>query len=271
MRSGLILAIFGFVGFESAASLGSEAVNPLVTIPRAIMSTAWISGVFFVLAAYAETIGFAGHETQLAQSEAPLQLLAELRHLPFLAPLITLTTVCSFFACALACITAAARILYKLSCDDHVHRFCRSVHPQHRTPHVAIFCVSTSMLVIIVLMTSFHVLPFDVYGWAGTFATYGFITAYFMVSAGSIVILSRTHAFTPVALFSLAGSFSILTLAAAGSFEESSGPYHWLPYIYIALIAGVVQLVLLRQRRRSGRMPSAPAEGTELSPGLQSD
>src|SRR6266446_6275300 len=34
LRLGLVLALFSFVGFESATTLGSEARNPLKTIPR---------------------------------------------------------------------------------------------------------------------------------------------------------------------------------------------------------------------------------------------
>src|ERR1700722_5587615 len=37
LRLGLVLAIFSFVGFESATTLGSEARNPLKTIPRAVI------------------------------------------------------------------------------------------------------------------------------------------------------------------------------------------------------------------------------------------
>jgi len=35
LRLGLVLALFSSVGFESATALGSEARNPLKTIPRA--------------------------------------------------------------------------------------------------------------------------------------------------------------------------------------------------------------------------------------------
>ena len=35
IRLGLVLAIFSFVGFESATTLGHEAKEPLRTIPRA--------------------------------------------------------------------------------------------------------------------------------------------------------------------------------------------------------------------------------------------
>src|SRR4029077_11920823 len=39
LRLGLVLALFSFVGFESATTLGSEAHNPLKTIPRAVIQS----------------------------------------------------------------------------------------------------------------------------------------------------------------------------------------------------------------------------------------
>jgi amino acid transporter len=234
VRGGLVLAIFGFVGFESAASLGAEAVNPLKTIPRAITSTALISG-------------FAGYDSQLAASGAPLTLLAGLRHWPSLAPLITATTICSFFACTLACVTAGSRVLYKLSQDGHFHATCGRAHDRHATPHIAIVIVGATVLVTTVSMTLGHIVPFDIYGLAGTFATYGFITAYLLVSVGAVVLLYRTRTFTTMSIISLVGSFGILTLTAAGSVSSAEGAYRWLPYLYLALL--VVAAPLLFPRR----------------------
>lgn len=51
VRDGLMLAIFGYVGFESAASLGEEARSPLRNIPRAIALGILLSGLFFVTTA----------------------------------------------------------------------------------------------------------------------------------------------------------------------------------------------------------------------------
>jgi amino acid transporter len=255
VRGGLILAIFGFVGFESAASLGVEAANPLKTIPRAVSVTAWISGLFFILAAYAESIGFAGHADQLAQSGAPLQLLSGLRHLPFLSVFITATTVCSFFACNLACISATSRILYKLSHDHHLHRACGLTHEEHRTPHIAIIIASVIILAGVLLMSFAGVVPFDIYGWSGTFATYGFITAYFLVSIGSAVLLRRTKSFTIVSTISLLGSLFILGLAAVSSFDATEGAYHRLPYIYIVTMVLVLPYIVLRRKSEQQKMP----------------
>src|SRR5580658_11268406 len=46
LRLGLVLALFSFVGFESATTLGSEARNPLQSIPRAVIQSAILAGAF---------------------------------------------------------------------------------------------------------------------------------------------------------------------------------------------------------------------------------
>ena len=56
-RQGLVLALFSFVGFESATAMGSEARNPLKAIPRAVILTAILSGIFFTICAYTEVLG----------------------------------------------------------------------------------------------------------------------------------------------------------------------------------------------------------------------
>ncbi len=58
LRLGLVLALFSFVGFESATTLGAEARNPLKTIPRAVIQSAVLAGAFFTICAYAEVLGF---------------------------------------------------------------------------------------------------------------------------------------------------------------------------------------------------------------------
>src|SRR5262249_29505468 len=58
IQSGLVLAVFAFVGFESATTLGHEAKTPLRTIPRAVLSSTIFAGVFFIAISYIEVMGF---------------------------------------------------------------------------------------------------------------------------------------------------------------------------------------------------------------------
>src|SRR5271156_1423919 len=76
LRLGLVLALFSFVGFESATTLGSEARNPLKTIPRVVIESAIISGVFFIVSAYSEVLGFHVAGQDLGASQAPMHVLA---------------------------------------------------------------------------------------------------------------------------------------------------------------------------------------------------
>src|SRR5580692_6924254 len=71
LRLGLVLALFSFVGFESATALGAEARNPLKTIPRAVVQSAVLAGAFFAVCAYAEVLGFHTAGEDLGTSQAP--------------------------------------------------------------------------------------------------------------------------------------------------------------------------------------------------------
>jgi amino acid transporter len=55
---GILLGILLFVGFEAAASIGEESEDPHRSIPRALIGTVAVAAAFFVLMAYAFSIGY---------------------------------------------------------------------------------------------------------------------------------------------------------------------------------------------------------------------
>ena len=70
---GVLYGVLLFVGFETAANLAEETPNPRREIPVAVMTTAGIATVFFVLAAYVEVAGFHYNlKTLTAAASAPL-------------------------------------------------------------------------------------------------------------------------------------------------------------------------------------------------------
>lgn len=70
LRLGLVLALFSFVGFESATTLGAEARNPFDTIPRAVIQSSILGGAFFTLCAYTEVLGFRVVGQDLGRSDS---------------------------------------------------------------------------------------------------------------------------------------------------------------------------------------------------------
>ena len=90
-------------GFESATALGSEARNPLKTIPRAVILSSILAGVFFTDCAYTEVLGFAHGRQDLGTSDAPMHVLAGVGGMPVLGLLIDVGALVSMFAGMLAC------------------------------------------------------------------------------------------------------------------------------------------------------------------------
>jgi hypothetical protein len=83
-----------------------------------------------------------------------------------------------------------------------------------------------------------RVVPFDIYGWIGTVATYGFITVYVAVTAAGVVHSARERLLSPLNLLFSAGAFLVLFVAAWSSVDFTApAPLRWLPQLYLALLA----------------------------------
>ena len=86
---GIVLVVFGFSGFESSTSLGDEAKNPLRSIPKSVLQNTLMAGIFFMVMAYLEIVGFSGTGVDLGKTEAPLDFLAHQAGVDFLGLLIS--------------------------------------------------------------------------------------------------------------------------------------------------------------------------------------
>lgn len=238
LRLGLVLAIFSSVGFESATSLGSEARNPLTSIPRAVKWSAILAGVFFFLCAYAEVLGFRGEAQTLGESVAPLHLLAQKAGFPaWVGTLTDLGAVLSFFSCFLACITAAARVLFLMGRHGALHSVLGQAHLANQTPHRAVLLSSIAAFLPAAVMMLQGRNLFDIYGLIGTLATFGFVTAYILVSAAAPLFLRSRGCLTPQAI-----GISVLAILAMGAallgnlYPVPAAPYSYLPYLYVGLL-----------------------------------
>ncbi len=254
IRAGLILATFSFVGFESATALGAEAKNPLVTIPRAVLATTILSGFFFVFCAYAEFSAFSGRLDLLDVNSAPLQTLARMKGIAWLAPILSIGAGVSFFACALACITASARTALFISMQGSLPHHLGKAHVTNQTPHIAVVVSGIASVAVPGCLVLRHASGFDLYNWLGTIATFGFVVAYIFVVVAAIVRLKRkgranlwNFAIATVTILFLGWAFEgSLNLGA-------SGPEKWLAPIFAGIVAiGVIFGVWFRKTYSDG-------------------
>jgi amino acid transporter len=238
VRLGVVLALFSFVGFESATTLGHEAKNPLRTIPRAVVQSAILAGLFFLTCCYTETLGFRQLHQDLGASQAPFRALSTLAHLPFFGPLIDICAFVSMFACTLACITAAARVLLKMAHDGLVHAHLGRAHAKNETPHIAVLACGLAVALLSAGLAAHGVSGADIYAWTGSLAVYGFITAYFLVALALPFYLRRQSQLTPAALtLSIAAALAMLLAMAGTLYPIPAAPYNTLPYYYLAYLA----------------------------------
>ena len=256
---GIVLAIFSFVGFESAGSLGAEARNPQRAIGRAILASAIVVGLFYVVVSYSQIYGFEGVKGGILKSSAPLPDLAGTVGLGFFAPIVSLGITASMFACTLACVNAAAHIAYAMAHDGMVTPHLTRTHGEHLTPHVAIWVVSIPMIVITVVPMLFGQSAVNLTGWTGTVATFGFMLAYGLVGVAAPVFLSKIGAPSPVvAVVGIvsAGAMAFVFWASwlpqtipGGLFAPLTGVYVWLPYVFLAWTAvGLIWYFVVRAR-----------------------
>jgi amino acid transporter len=246
LRLGLVLALFSFVGFESATTLGSEAHNPLKTIPRAVILSSILAGAFFTICAYAEVLGFHMAGQDLGSSPAPMRVLARVAGVPVLGLLIDIGALVSLFAGTLACITAAARVLLLMSHNGLAHGSLRSTHIRNQTPGPAIVVTGLAALLPVAILAERGANGLDVYGWMGSLPTYGFIVAYALVCIALPRHLRDHGMFRQGAQIIPGLACGAMVLALAGNlYPVPEGPYGKLPYVYLAYLAvGLLWFVL---------------------------
>ena len=251
LRLGLVLALFSFVGFESATTLGAEARNPLKTIPRAVIQSALLAGVIFIVCAYTEVLGLRVAGQDLGTSQAPMRVLARVGGLPFLGLLIDIGALVSMFAGTLACITAAARVLLLMSHNGLAHGSLRKTHARNETPGLAIAVTGAAAVLPVVVLAARGASGLDLYGWMGSLATYGFIVTYALVCVALPRYLRAHNAPHRGAQIIPWLAAAAMLLALAGNlYPVPEGPYGKLPYIYLAYLVAGLLWYFLRARDR---------------------
>ena len=250
IRLGMILAIFSFVGFESATALGHEAKNPLRTIPLSVLLSVLLTGIFFVFMAYVLVLAFHGQKTTLAESEAPLSVLGDLAGMPFFGVAIAVGAAVSETACALASINAAARVIYTMGSHGLLHSSTGQTHETHATPHIAIAITSALATLLPVVLVVRHMALLDIFGYLGSLATFGFLFAYGLIAIASPIYLWRRRESWIVAAAVSVAALALLSLPLIASFYPvPPGPGKYLPYIFAVLLAvGVCRFAYLRVR-----------------------
>ena len=245
----LVLAIFSFVGFESATTLGVEARDPLRTIPRAVLQCALLAGAFFMLCSYSEVLGFRGESGKLSETTSPLHILAIRSGVSPLGTGIDLGALVSVFACVLACTTAAARVLMRMAHGRLLPRAFAQTS-RHGTPTLAVVLSAGAMLVSTAIMWRIGVNGPTIYDLAGSLSVFGFITAYALVAVALPFARSARGQHSHFIVVVSVVTVIVMCLITIFDLRSNSDPAHArIPYIYLAYISAGIAVYFLRRKQ----------------------
>jgi amino acid transporter len=251
MGFGMVFCVLSFAGFEGAATLGEETLNPRRNIPIALLATVLGSGLFFVFVAYCEVIGFGTADIKaLGTSEAPLNDLALRYASPQVAIALDLAAAASCFSSVLGGLAAAGRILFALG-RGGLSPALAGVHPVHGTPAPA---VSAAALLIILIFLGWA--PFagagNFYSYVSTVGVLALILVYIGVGGAEMVEAWRER--RPLwSVACLLGPIVLLWVLYRNVYPVPAFPNNLWPYV--ALAWSLVAWTLTRVRPAVTRVP----------------
>lgn len=259
--TGIMFAVFGFVGFEATAVFRSEAKDPDRTIPRATYIAVLVIALVYALSSWAMIVGLGvdrASELAAADPEGLAPGLAT-RYVSHVAhDVVQVLLVTSFFACVLTAHNVVSRYLFALGRQGAVPRRLGAAHHVHRSPHTASVLTSVVIGTLVALTAAAGLHPVtEVYAWFGGAGTLGLVALLTLTSA-AIVVHFRKERSTGLWRGTVAPALAFVALAAilvlvVSNFELLIGSRvlanAFLGVIGAALVTGLIWAIALRRRR----------------------
>jgi amino acid transporter len=227
---GMIFCLLAFIGFEAAAPLGEETTEPRRVIPRAVIWSAVLVGVFYVFNYYAATVYFGPDQMTgfyTSHDGDPWGFMAE-EVLPGVGGLLVVFAILnSSLANANAGATAATRSLFAMGRAALLPRFFAKVDGETKAPVNAVhFQALTGIVIAVVLGLILANDPYPTPEGAGSF---GGLNVY--VFLGTMLGLI------------FAGIYILVNLACIGYFwRERRDEFSWVKHGLIPVL-GVIAMI----------------------------
>lgn len=265
---GVLYGVLLFVGFETSANLAEETPDPKRHIPFAVMFTAGLALVYFVLATYTQIAGFHFDLKALtAAASGPVFVLGSPAKdggygAIWLRRLLELVVLFDMLAVAMGIFVSASRGMFGMARERHLPGVLSRVDRRRGTPVVAIGALTSLCAIFVILDEAFpglYALPetphyFALFAWASTFGAFSMVIVYLLMCLGALV---RPHG--GGGLLTIASVVGLLITAGAlfGSVYKVTAPTIWAPWLsLIWLGVGIAVTSLAVGRRRATRAPA---------------
>jgi amino acid transporter len=259
---GVLYGVLLFVGFETAANLAEETPNPRREIPIAVMTTAGIATVIYVLATYVEVAGFHySLKTLTAAASAPLFALGAPASAggyggTWIDRLLELVVLFDMLAVAIGCAVSASRGIFAMARDRRIPGVLAVTSKRHGSPAGAgAFVIGVAIVTLLVnqFWTSLFALPatphyFALFAWGSTFGGFALVVVYLLMCIGSLRSFAASQRRVSIIVSAVIGIL-ITGGAIFGSFYKVTSPTIEAPWYALALLViGFASTFVLRAR-----------------------
>jgi amino acid transporter len=246
----VVVCIFSLVGFEGASTMGGEARNALKNVPRAVVWSLIITGLFMVIMCYVEALGAKHEGLNLASLGAPLQTLAGAYHVSYFKVPVSLGGMISFFALSLSCVNGGSRILLPLGKHGMVSKKLHGTHSTNLTPHMGIGLYYGALIVGVFVWHALGGNVLTMFGDAGTLAATGFLFAYFMIVVAAPFYLKKLGELKQInVIVAVAGAVLLMVPLVGLFYPLPAFPIDLFPAFFAAyMLGGGAWLYVLAKR-----------------------
>ncbi len=301
-----VFAIQAFTGWQGSAPMAEESENPTRNVPRALIGSVILFGIFIVIVQWGVMVGWGTdrYKDMATSSELPGIVLAK-QFWGGAWGILLVMLVSSVTAVSIACANVSTRMWYRMGFDGAFPKWFGRVHPTRRTPVNAIIAQYVLSLATAFGLTAFAAfatapaegatsVPMDTiyqnqYYIDGYLIGYVVLIIYTMGNIAAYLLYRRerpqefswiSHGLFP--LLSTLGMLAVLlfSLNIVGgdplAFQPDKwslpgAPFNW-PVIFVGIwfIAGILVVWYLRASGRQAWMKAA-AEGAAERPATEEE
>ncbi|HXR66814.1 MAG TPA: APC family permease [Ktedonobacteraceae bacterium] len=189
---GMLFVFTAFAGFESSAPLAEESHNPRRTVPRAVLLSTIIIGLFYILCSYAGVAGWGIDKlTSYLSNADPWATLAG-RVWGGVSFIVILTILNSALANSNAGVNTITRTLYAMGRTRTLPPILAHLN-RHKVPDVALF-LALLVAVVMALVAGLLYGPFPGgFSFLGAILTFPILIVYIATSVSVCVFYLREH------------------------------------------------------------------------------
>ena len=261
---GVVFAIFAITGWDAAAPLAEESRDPKRNIPRAVLGSIVILGIFLVLVSWGQITGWgtARLGSFAGSAELPAFVLGKQYWGDgWLVVLFALFN--SAIAVAIACTNASTRFLYGMGRAKALPAALTRIHPKYETPSNAII-VQTVINIALGLVLPLAIGVANVYNVTGTWFTFALAFVYIMANIGLFVFYRREHAdefsWLKHLIIPAVGSVGLAVVVYYSVNPLPAWPVSLAPFIVLGwLVLGIIVVSIVYRGPRAANLALAGA------------